>query len=63
MIFKSFVGFEPPKFRGSPNIFGQSTKIFSVKTRSVVKLPKSTGARHYCPKIPWVPGTLGTLAN
>ena len=29
MIFKSFEGFEPPKFRGSPNIFGQSTKIFS----------------------------------
>ena len=29
----------------------------------VVKLPKSAGARHYCPKILQVPGTLGTRAN
>ena len=29
----------------------------------VVKLPKSAGARQYCPKIPWVPGTLGTCGN
>ena len=29
----------------------------------LVKLPKSAGARHYCPKIPRVPGTLGTRAN
>ena len=29
----------------------------------VVKLPKSAGARQYCPKIPQVPGTLGTRAN
>ena len=28
----------------------------------IVKLPKSAGARQYCPKIPWVPGTLGTRA-
>jgi hypothetical protein len=26
-------------------------------------LPKSAGARHYRPKIPRVPGTLGTHAN
>ena len=30
---------------------------------NVVKLPKSAGARHYCPKILRVPGTLGTCAN
>ena len=29
----------------------------------VVKLPKSAGARQYCPKIQRVPGTLGTHAN
>ena len=29
----------------------------------VVKLPKSVDARHYCPKMPRVPGTLGTRAN
>ena len=29
----------------------------------VVKLPKSAGARHYCPKSLPVPGTLGTRAN
>ena len=28
-----------------------------------VKLPKSAGARHYCPKILQVPGTPGTRAN
>jgi hypothetical protein len=29
----------------------------------VVKLPKSAGARQYCPKTLWMPGTLGTRAN
>ena len=29
----------------------------------VVKLPKSVGARKFCPKTPWVPGTLGTCSN
>ena len=29
----------------------------------VVKLPKSVGARHYCPKILRVPGTPGTRSN
>ena len=29
----------------------------------LVKFPKSAGARHSCPKIPRVPGTLGTCAN
>ena len=28
-----------------------------------VKLPKSAGARQYCPKIPQVPGIFGTRAN
>ena len=26
-------------------------------------MPKSAGARHYCPNIPRVPGTLGTRVN
>ena len=29
----------------------------------VVKLPKSAGASQYCPKIQWVPGTLGARSN
>ena len=29
----------------------------------VVKLPKSVGARKFCPKTLWVPGTLGTCSN
>ena len=29
----------------------------------IVRLPKSAGARHYCPKILLVPGTLGTLGT
>ena len=36
----------------------------SIETQPyVVKLPKSAGAGHYCPKIPRVPGTPGTRAN
>jgi hypothetical protein len=29
----------------------------------IAKLTKSAGTRHYCPKIPQVPGTLGTRSN
>ena len=37
---------------------------FKVATQHyVVKLPKSAGARHYCPNILRVPGTLCTRAN
>ena len=36
---------------------------FKGETHYVVKLPKSTGARQYCPKLQRVPGTLVTRAN
>ena len=46
----------PTKFNISLNFKGKTQHY-------VVKLPKSTAARQYCPKIPRVPGTLGTHAN
>ena len=44
-------------------ITGKSSKFKGETQPYVVKLPKSVGARHYCPKIPLVPGTLGAHAN
>ena len=44
-------------------ITSKSSKFKGVTQHYVLKLPKSAGARHYCPKIPWVTGTLGTCAN
>ena len=41
----------------------KSSKFKGETQHYVVKLPKSAGARHYCPKILRVPGTLGTHAN
>ena len=41
----------------------KSSKFKGATQHYVVKLRKPAGARHYCPKIPWVPGTLGTRAN
>ena len=44
-------------------ITSKSSKFKGATHYYVVKLPKSAGVRHYCPKIQWVPGTLGTFAN
>ena len=44
-------------------ITNKSSKFKGATQHYVVKLPKSAGARHYCPKILRVPGTLGTRAN
>jgi len=44
-------------------ITSKSSKFKGATQHYVVKLPKSAGARHYCPKIQGVPGTLGTRAN
>ena len=44
-------------------ITSKSSKFKGETQHYVVKLPKSAGARHYCPKILRVPGTLGTHAN
>ena len=44
-------------------ITSKSSKFKGATQHYVVKLPKSAGARHYCPKIQRVPGTLGTRAN
>ena len=41
----------------------KSSKFKGATQHYLVKLPKSAGARHYCPKILRVPGTLGTRAN
>ena len=41
----------------------KSSKFNGATQHYVVKLPKSASARHYCPKIPQVPGNLGTRAN
>ena len=40
-----------------------SIKWLNKIERPLVRLSKSVVARHYCPKIPQVPGTLGTRAN
>ena len=44
-------------------ITSKSSKFKGETQYYVVKLPKSAGARHYCPKIWRMPGTLGTRAN
>ena len=44
-------------------ITNKSSKFKGGTQPYVVKLPKSAGARHYCPNILRVPGTLGTRAN
>ena len=44
-------------------ITSKSSKFKGETQHYLVKLPKSTGARYYCPKIQRVPGTLGTHAN
>ena len=44
-------------------ITSKSSKFKGATQHYVVKLPKSAGARHYCPKIQRVPGTHGTRAN
>ena len=44
-------------------ITSKSSKFKGETEHYVVKLPKSAGARHYCPKILQVLGTLGTRAN
>jgi hypothetical protein len=44
-------------------ITNESSKFKGATEHYVVKLPKSTGARHYYPKNPRLPGTLGTGAN
>ena len=44
-------------------ITSKSSKFKGTSQHYLVKLPKSTGARHYCLKIARVPGTLGTHAN
>ena len=41
----------------------KSSKFKGATQLYIVKLQKSAGATHYCPKIPRVPGTLGTRAN
>ena len=43
--------------------FSKYSKLKGETQHYVVKLTKSAGARHYCLKIPRVPGTLGTRAN
>jgi hypothetical protein len=45
------------------NHYSESSKFKGATKDYIVKVPKSAGARHYCPKIPQVPGTLGTRAN
>ena len=40
-----------------------TSKFNGATQHYVVKFPKSAGVRHYCSKIPQVPGTLGTHAN
>jgi len=44
-------------------ITSKSSKFKGATQHYVVKLPKSTGASNYCPKIPQMPGTLVTQAN
>ena len=44
-------------------ITSKSSKFKGASQYYVVKLPKSAGARHYCPKIQRVPGNLSTRAN
>ena len=44
-------------------ITSKSSKFKGATKHYAVKLSKSAGARDYCPKIPWVTGTLGTRAN
>ena len=44
-------------------ITSKSSKFKGVTQPYVEKLPKSAGARHYCPKIRQVPGTPGTRAK
>ena len=44
-------------------ITSKSSKFKGATQLYIVKLQKSAGATHYCPKIPRVPGTLGTRAN
>ena len=44
-------------------ITDKSSKFKGATQHYVVKLPKSAGARYYCPKVPRVPGTLGTRSS
>ena len=44
-------------------ISSESSKFKDETQHYVVKLPKSAGARRYCPKIQRVPDTLGIHAN
>jgi hypothetical protein len=44
-------------------ITSKSSKFKGATQHYLVKLPKSAGARHDCPKIAQVPGTLGIRAN
>jgi len=44
-------------------ITNKSSKFKGATQHYAVKLPKSAGAIHYCPKSLQVPGTLGTRAN
>ena len=41
----------------------KASKFKGATQHYIVKLPKSVGARHYCPTIPQMLGTLGTRAN
>ena len=44
-------------------ITSKSSKFKGATQHYVVELTKPVGATHYCPKIPRVPGTIGTRAN
>ena len=50
-------------FKQRVPITSKSSKFKNETQAYVAKLPKSTGARYYCPKIPQVPGTPGTRVN
>ena len=58
-IYRAWVG----NLKQRVPITSKSSKFKGAIQHYVVKLSKSAGTRHYCPKIQRVPGTLGTRAN
>ena len=63
MYFEFSVNYVGRNLKQWVPITSKSSNFKGATKHYAVKLSKSAGARDYCPKIPWVTGTLGTRAN